>query len=159
MAESQSPIICVTCHREFPDDLDAEKSPRYFVQSPLLPKTDDAYDFGCEVQRMLGYIKAISDALRYGDNKEVQPETYDTIFELVGEISEEALRRLRISRLKGFVRWRSERMRQRKPPTRERYGCRHVTREKDRVPMGNHAQEVYGTLRARDGESPGGGRT
>jgi hypothetical protein len=97
MAASQSPIICVTCEREFPDDLKPDDSPRYFVQGPLLPRTDDMYDFGCEVQRMCGYIKAIADVLRYGDNKEVQPETYDTIFELVGELSEETLRRLNLS--------------------------------------------------------------
>jgi hypothetical protein len=97
MAEATSPIICVTCQHEFPDDLEAENSPRYFAQGPLLPKTDDAYDFGCEVQRMCGYIKAVSDVLRYGEHKEVQPETYDSIFELVGELSEEALRRLDLS--------------------------------------------------------------
>jgi hypothetical protein len=36
MAESQSPIICVTCHREFPDDLDADNSPRYFAHEGAL---------------------------------------------------------------------------------------------------------------------------
>ena len=38
---------------------------------PSYPKTDDAYDFGCEVQRMLGHIKAIVDVLAFGDHKEV----------------------------------------------------------------------------------------
>jgi hypothetical protein len=71
MAEAKSPILCVMCQREFPGDLDAEQSPRYFAQNPLLPKTDDAYDFGCEVQRMLGHIKAIVDVLAFGDHKEV----------------------------------------------------------------------------------------
>lgn len=97
MADAHARIICVTCQREFPDDLNPDDSPRYFAQAPLLPKTDDAYDFGCEVQRMCGYIKAIADVLSYGDNKEVAPETYDTIFQLVGDLSREALRRLDLS--------------------------------------------------------------
>jgi hypothetical protein len=42
---------------------------------------------------MLWYIKAIADVLRYGEDKEIEEQTYDTIFELVGELSEEALRR------------------------------------------------------------------
>jgi hypothetical protein len=97
MAESKSPIICVTCQREFPDDLDAEKSPRYFAQYSLLPKADDAFDFASEVQTLCRYIKAISDVMSYGDHKEVEQGTYDTIFELVGQLSEEALRRVDLS--------------------------------------------------------------
>jgi len=54
MAEAKSPIICVTCTRPFSDDLKADDAPRYFAQGPLLPKTDDAYDFKCEVQRRGG---------------------------------------------------------------------------------------------------------
>ena len=97
MAEPQSPVICVTCTRPFSHDLKPDRSPRYFAQGPLLPRTDDAYDFGCEVTRILHHIKAIAEALRYGENKEVEPKTYDTLFELVGELSEEALRRLDLS--------------------------------------------------------------
>jgi hypothetical protein len=97
MAESQSPIICVTCQREFPDDLKADDSPRYFAQSPLLPRADDAFDFASEVQRMRWYIKAIAEVTRYGENKGIEERTYDTIFDLVGDVSEEALRRLDLS--------------------------------------------------------------
>ena len=97
MAESQSPILCVTCQRSFPDDLKADDAPKYFCQGPLLPQSDSAHDFASEVQRMLWYIKAISEALRYGDNKDLEEDTYNNIFELVGEISEEALRRLNLS--------------------------------------------------------------
>ena len=97
MAESKSPIICVTCHRTFPDDLNQDDAPRYFAQLPLLPRTDDAYDFGWEVNQMLGYIKAVATVLRYGENKNVEPETYDALFGLVGELGEEAMRRLRLS--------------------------------------------------------------
>jgi hypothetical protein len=96
MAEARSPIICVTCQRSFPDDLDAEKSPRYFAQYSLL-QADDAFDFASEVQNICRYIKAIADVLSYGDHKEVEQETYDTIFELVGQLSEEALRRVDLS--------------------------------------------------------------
>jgi hypothetical protein len=46
---------------------------------------------------MLWYIKAIAEVMRYGDNKEIAERTYDTIFELVGEVSDEALRRLNLS--------------------------------------------------------------
>ena len=35
--------------------------------------------------------------MRYGDEKEIDGKTYDTLFELVGELSEEALRRLNLS--------------------------------------------------------------
>jgi hypothetical protein len=99
MAESPlpSPIICVTCQRSFPDDLDAEKSPRYFAQYSLLPKADDAFDFASEVQSLCRYIKAIADVMSYGDHKEVDQRTYDTIFELVGQLSEEALHRVDLS--------------------------------------------------------------
>lgn len=97
MSESQSPIICVTCRREFPDDLDAEKSPRYVAQYSLLPKRDEVFEFASEVQTLCRYIKAISDVMHYGDNKEIEEDTYDTIFELTGQLSEEALRRVDLS--------------------------------------------------------------
>lgn len=92
MADSQSPIICVTCHREFPDDLEAEKSPRYFGQYSLLPKRDDAFDFASEVQNLCRYSKAISDVMSYGDHTDIEQNTYNTLFQLVGQLSEEALR-------------------------------------------------------------------
>ena len=97
MEDSQSPIICVTCQRPFPDDLKAEDSPRYFGQFPLLPKSDDAHDFGSEVRHITEFISAIADVLSYGDHKEVEQKTYDTIFRLIGELSEEALRRITLS--------------------------------------------------------------
>jgi hypothetical protein len=46
---------------------------------------------------MLWYIKAIAEVTRYGENKDIEESTYNTIFELVGEVSEEALRRLDLS--------------------------------------------------------------
>src|SRR5688500_15023370 len=73
MAESK--IICVTCQRDFPNDLDADKSPRYLCQGPLLPKSDDAFDFASEVQRMLWYIQAIAEVTRYGENKDIEEST------------------------------------------------------------------------------------
>lgn len=97
MAESKSPIICVTCQREFPDDLKADDSPRYFAQYSLLPRTEDAFDFATEAQSICRYIKAIADVLSFGEHKEVEQETYDTIFQLVGELSEEALRRAELT--------------------------------------------------------------
>ena len=97
MAESKSPTICVTCARSFPDDLDADKSPRYFAQYSLLSKADEAFECASEVQSLCRYIKAISDVLGYGGHKEVEQATYDTIFELVGELSDEALRRVNLS--------------------------------------------------------------
>ena len=97
MSASHSPIICVACHREFPEDLKAEDSPRYFAQCGLLPRMDKAFDFATEVQRLCGYLKALSDGLGFGDHKEVKQDTYDTIFQLVGELREEALRRVELT--------------------------------------------------------------
>ena len=97
MAESKSPIICVTCQRSFPDDLDADNSPRYFAQYGLLPKSDDAFDFASEVQNICRYMKAISDVMYFGDLQHVEQRTYDTIFELMGQLSEEALRRTELT--------------------------------------------------------------
>jgi len=97
MAEAKSPITCVTCQREFPDDLKADDASRYFAQYSLLPKTDDAFDFATEVQSLCEYIKAISDVLRYRDHKEIEEKTYNTIFGLVGELSEEASRRTELT--------------------------------------------------------------
>jgi hypothetical protein len=97
MADSKSPIICVTCQREFPDDLDADKSPRYFAQYSLLPKADEAFEFASEVQSLCRYINAIAEVLSWGDHNNIETRTYDTIFELVGQLSEEALRRVDLS--------------------------------------------------------------
>jgi hypothetical protein len=97
MAESKSPIICVTCTRPFPDDLKQEDSPRYFAQYSLLPKSDDAFDFASEVQTLLRYMEAISSVWSHGDHKDVEQDTYDTIFEMMGQLSEEALRRVNLS--------------------------------------------------------------
>ena len=72
MADRESPIICVTCQREFPDDLNQDDSPRYFAQYGLLPKRDDAFDFASEVQNICRYMKAISGVMAFGDHKEVE---------------------------------------------------------------------------------------
>jgi hypothetical protein len=93
MAESKSPIICVTCQRSLPDDLKSEDAPKYFSQGPLLPRSDSAHAFGSEVGSICEYIKAIADVIRYDADKEIEPDTYSTLFELVGELSEEAIRR------------------------------------------------------------------
>jgi hypothetical protein len=125
MAESKSPIICVTCKREFHDDLDADNYPRYVAQYSRLPKRDEAFEFASEVQTLCRYIKAISDVMHYGDNKEIEEDTYDTIFELVGELSEEVNNQGSVSTLMRCVRWRNGNCRQKRPPMRERQGCRH----------------------------------
>src|SRR5215207_1398725 len=93
MSEKDSGHICVTCQRPFPDDLKQEDAPKYFGQFPLMPKTDAVHDFGSEARQICEYIKAISEVMRYGEDKEIEERTYDTIFELVGELSEEAIRR------------------------------------------------------------------
>jgi hypothetical protein len=75
MSEEKSAVICVTCQRSFPDDLDPKKSPRYFAQYSLLPKTDDAFDFASETQTICEYLKAVADVMRYSDYKDVEDKT------------------------------------------------------------------------------------
>jgi hypothetical protein len=94
MAESKSPIICVTCKREFPDDLKAEKSPRYFAQEPLLPRTDDDHDFKDEATTIVRFIESVSYVTRFAT--EVEEKHYATILELLMQLSEEAQRRLEL---------------------------------------------------------------
>lgn len=97
MADAKSPIICVTCKREFPDDLKADDSPRYFAQYSLLPKSDEAFEFTSEAQNILRYMKAISSVWAFDNHKHVENDTYDTLFELMEGLSEEALRRVELS--------------------------------------------------------------
>jgi hypothetical protein len=97
MAAKESPIICVTCQRDFPDDLKAENSPRYFAQYSLLPRTEDAFDFASETQTICEYLKAVADVMRYSDHKEIEDKTLKSIFGLMGELSEEALRRTELT--------------------------------------------------------------
>jgi hypothetical protein len=92
MAESKSPIICVTCQRSFPDDLTADHAPRYFAQGPLLPRSDDDHDFKNEADNILSFIESVSYVTRYAE--EVEDEHYKTILSLLLELSEEAKRRL-----------------------------------------------------------------
>ena len=94
MAESKSPIICVTCQREFLDDLKADDAPRYFAQGPLLPRSDDAHDFKDEANTIVSYIESVSYVTRY--SQEVEDERYKTILELLLHLSEEAQRRLEL---------------------------------------------------------------
>ena len=94
MAESTSPIICVTCKRPFPDDLKAADSPRYFAQSPLLPRSDDAHDFKDEATQIVRFIESVTYVTRYSE--EVEEEHYKTVLELVLQLSEEANRRLEL---------------------------------------------------------------
>jgi hypothetical protein len=94
MAESKSPIICVTCQRSFPGDLKADDAPRYFAQGPLLPRSDDDHDFKDEATTILSYIEAVSYVTRFAP--EVEEKHYETILELLLQLSEEAKRRLEL---------------------------------------------------------------
>ena len=96
MAVSQSPIICVTCKRPFPDDLKAEDSPRYFAQYELLPKSDSDHAFATEARNITEFISAVGEAMRYSD-KEIEHETYNALFDLITELSNETMRRLTLS--------------------------------------------------------------
>jgi hypothetical protein len=60
MEALKSPIICVTCKREFPDDLNQDNSPRYFAQGPLLPRSDDAHDFKDEATHIVRFIESVT---------------------------------------------------------------------------------------------------
>jgi hypothetical protein len=46
-------------------------------------------------------MKALSDVMYFGDLQHVDPRTSDTIFELMGQLSDEALRRIDLS-LEGY---------------------------------------------------------
>ena len=70
MAESTSPIICVICRRPFPDDLKADDSSRYFAQSPLLPRSDDAHDFKDEATLIVSFIESVTYVTRYSEEVE-----------------------------------------------------------------------------------------
>ena len=94
MAASQSPIICVTCTRPFPDDLKADDAPRYFAQSPLLPRSDDAHDFKDEAHQILRFIESVTYVTRYCE--EVEEKHMTTILELLLQLSDEAHRRLEL---------------------------------------------------------------
>jgi hypothetical protein len=94
---ADSPYICITCQRPFPDDLKQEDAPKYFAQYPIMPKTDSGDEFGNEVRILNEYITAICDVLKYGEHKDIEPHTYQGIFQLVGELSEEAKRRQLLS--------------------------------------------------------------
>jgi hypothetical protein len=94
MAESKSPIICVTCKRPFPEDLKADDSPRYFAQSPLLPRSDDAHDFKDEADQIVRFIESVSYVTRF--TEEIEDEHYKNIMELLMQLSEEAHRRLEL---------------------------------------------------------------
>jgi hypothetical protein len=93
MSESQSPIICVTCRRPFPDDLTSEDAPKYFAQSPLMPKSDSAHDFVSEARMISWYIKAVSYVFHY-KGEEVPEEISEEIFALLEELAREQDRRL-----------------------------------------------------------------
>jgi hypothetical protein len=45
------------------------------------------------VRTICEYIKAVAEVSRYGENKEIKEHTYNTIFDLVRDLSAEALRR------------------------------------------------------------------
>lgn len=92
MAELKSPIICVTCKRPFPDDLQVEDSPRYFAQENLLPRSDEDHAFTNEATVILSYIESVTYVTRYAT--EVEDEHYKSILDLVLQLSEEAKRRL-----------------------------------------------------------------
>ena len=106
MAESQSPIICVTCQRSLPDDLKADDAPRYFAQSPLLPRSDDAHDFKEEATQIVRFIESVTYVTRFCE--EVEEEHYKTVLELLLQLSEEAKRRLDLCDTALRERWARE---------------------------------------------------
>jgi len=120
---SHSPIICVTCQREFPDDFDGDKTLRVFVQYHRHPTASDWDGFGNEAKTITSYITAVADLMRYAD-QEIEDETYRTVFQLVGELSEEASRRLELSLDAMEIEWKRE-QEAKKAPMHERRGCRH----------------------------------
>jgi hypothetical protein len=98
MADSHSPIICVTCQRPLPEDLKEDDAPRYFAQTDLLPTRDGDHNFVAEADNILRYIKVLSTIVWTGsDAADIESREYDTILELVAELSEEAGRRLRLA--------------------------------------------------------------
>jgi hypothetical protein len=95
MADSQSPIICITCQRSFPDDLKVEDAPRYFVQESLLPRSDEDISFTNEALVILSYIETVSHVTRHA--AELEEEHYNDILDRLFQLSEEAKRRLRLA--------------------------------------------------------------
>ena len=93
MADKEAPCICITCDRPFPGDMKGEDAPPYFAQSALRPTAYDWDHFGNEARSITSYITAIADVIRYG-TQEISDDTYRIILQLIGELSEEATRRL-----------------------------------------------------------------
>jgi hypothetical protein len=95
MPESKSPIICVTCRRSFPDDLEPDDAPRYFAQDPLLPRSSDEDHFVNEATNILGFIETITHVTQHCT--EAEQKHHKTILELLFQLSEEAKRRLALA--------------------------------------------------------------
>jgi hypothetical protein len=62
-----------------------------------MPQSDSASDFGSEVRTILEYIDAVASLIHFDLEKEIEDTTYRSIFSLIGELSEEALRRQELS--------------------------------------------------------------
>jgi hypothetical protein len=86
MADSQSPIICVTCQRPFPDDLKKEDAPKYFAQENIFPRSDDDHAFSNEAATMVRYIESVTYVTRYAT--EVEQQHYETILELLYQLQQ-----------------------------------------------------------------------
>ena len=121
MAESQSPIICVTCKHEFPADFDGDKAPRFFAQYHMRPTASGWDGFGNEAKTITSYITAVADLIRYAD-QDIEDVTYRTIFQLVGELSEEASRRLELSLDAMEIEWEREEEAKKAPHARKEGG-------------------------------------
>ena len=98
MADSKSPIICVTCQRPLPDGITVDDAPRHFAQTDLLPTRDGEGNFMVEAENILRYIKVVSTVTWTGSAKaDTAAADYDTILELIAELAEEASRRLTLA--------------------------------------------------------------
>jgi hypothetical protein len=96
MAESKSPIICGTCQRNLPEDLKEEDAPKYFAQENIFPRSDEDDAFSNEATRILSFIESVAYVTRYA-TEEVEHEHYETILDLLFQLSEEAKRRLELA--------------------------------------------------------------
>jgi hypothetical protein len=106
MAESQSPIICVTCERPLPPDTQAEHAPRYIGQYEILPRSDNGEGFANEVKTLMGYVRAVSYVTRYAE--EMEEDDYEAILELIQALTEEAERRNELTRAAMEEVWKRE---------------------------------------------------
>jgi hypothetical protein len=98
MAESKSPIICVTCKTPLPDGITVDDAPRYFCQTDLLPTRDGEGNWMVEAENILRFIKVVSTITWTGSKEaDIEAREYNTILELIAELADEAGRRLTLA--------------------------------------------------------------